>query len=103
MVLTKVVTQPVKKPRSVGLNKSIPKKNRNKRKSRLENKIFSNVSKPLYGVSADPNSDNGIRPPQHLLYKNKDKNNYPLMNTSTSIPIFPGRSPRNNHTSLVIH
>ena len=48
---------------------------------------FKSVSKPLYGVSTDPNSDNGIKPPHHLLYKNEDKSNYPLMDTSTSIPI----------------
>ena len=45
------------------------------------------MCKSLYGVSTDPNSNNGIKLPQHLLYKNVDKNNYPLMDTSTSIPI----------------
>ena len=35
----------------------------------------------------DPNSNNGLQPPQHLLYKNKDKNKYPHMDTSTSISI----------------
>ena len=48
---------------------------------------FRNVGKPLYGVFADPNSNNGLKSPRHLLYKSKDKNKYPLMNTSTSIPI----------------
>ena len=65
----------------------IPKKNRNKRKSHLENKKFRSVSKPLYGVLVDPNSNNDIKPPQHLLYKNEDKNNYPLMDTGASVPI----------------
>ena len=87
MVLTKVVTRPTKKTKGVGSHKLIPKKTRNKRKSRLENKKISSASKALYGVSADPNSDNGIKPQQHLLYKNKDKNNYPLMDTSTSVLI----------------
>ena len=45
------------------------------------------MSKPLYGISADPNRNNGLKPPQHLLYKSKGKNNYPLIDTSTSIPI----------------
>ena len=88
VILTKVVTRPTQKPRSVGLHKSIPKKNRNKRKSCLENKKLRSVSKPLYVVSVDPSSNNGIKPQRHLLYKNKDKNNYLLMDTSTSIPIF---------------
>ena len=61
MILLNVVTQPTKKTRSVGPHKLIPKKNRNKRKSRLENKKFRSVIKPLYGISA---------PLQHLLYKN---------------------------------
>ena len=45
------------------------------------------MSKPLYGVSIDPNSNKGIIPQRHILYKNEDKKNYPLMDTSTSIPI----------------
>ena len=32
-------------------------------------------------------SNKGVIPQHHLLYKNEDKNNYPLMDTSTSIPI----------------
>ena len=75
------------KPKSVGLHKLIPKKNRNKRKSRLENKKFGSVSKPLYRVSIDPNSNNDIIPQRHLLYKNEDKKNYSLMDNGTSIPI----------------
>ena len=49
VILTKVVLQSTKKPRSVGPHKSIPKKNRNKKKSSLENKKFRTVSKSLYG------------------------------------------------------
>ena len=63
VILTKVVLQPTKKPRSVSPHKSIPKKNRNKKKSRLENKKFRSVSKPLYGIPADPNSNDGLKPP----------------------------------------
>ena len=113
VILPKVVTPPTTKPRSVGPHKLIPKKNRNKRKSRLENKKFRSVSKPiygiskngnkrksclgnnkfrsmskpLYGISADHNNNNGLKPQRHLLYKSEDKNKYPLMDTSTSIPI----------------
>ena len=86
VILIEVLTRPTEKPKSVGPHKLIPKNNRNKRKSLLENKKFRSVSKPLYGVSADPNSNNGIKPPRHLLYKDEEKNNYPLMDTSTSIP-----------------
>ena len=36
----------------------------------------------------NPNSKkNDLQSTQHLLYKSKDKNNYPLKNTNTSIPI----------------
>ena len=45
------------------------------------------MSKPLCGVSVDLNSDNDIKPPQYLLYKDIEKNNYPLIDTNTSIPI----------------
>ena len=105
VILTKVVTQPTNQPklRSVGLHKLIPKKIRNKRKSRLENKKFRSVSKPLHGISADHNNNNGLKPLHHRLYKSKDQNKYPLMDTSTSIPIVSGRLRRNNHTSLVIY
>ena len=87
VILTKVIIQPIKKPRSAGLHKLMSKKNGNKRKSRLGNKIFKSVSKPLYGVHANPNSKNGLNLPRHLLYKSKDKNDYPLRNMNTSIPI----------------
>ena len=40
VILTKVVTQPTEKSRGVGPHKLVPKKNRNKRKSRPENKKF---------------------------------------------------------------
>ena len=87
VILLKVVTQPTEKPKSVGPHKSIPKKSRNKRKSRLENEKFRSVIKPLYGISVDHNNNYGLKPPQHLLYKSKDKNKDSLMNTSISILI----------------
>ena len=86
-ILTKVVLQPTKKPRSVGPHKSILKKNCNKRKSRLGNKKFRSVGKPLYWIHANPNSNNGLKSPQHLLYKSKDKKKCPFRKTSTMIPI----------------
>ena len=87
VVLTEVVLQPTEKPRSVGPHKSILKKNGNKRKSRLGNKKFRSVCKPLYGITADPNINNGLKSPRHLLYKSKDRNKYSLRNTSTLFPI----------------
>ena len=45
------------------------------------------MSNPLYGIPADHNSNIGLKLPRHLLYKNEDKNKYPLMETSTSISI----------------
>ena len=87
VILNKVVIQPTEKPRIGSPHKSIPKKNGNKRKSHLENKKFRSESKSLYGISVDPNSNNGLNPPRLLLYKSKDKIKYPLMDTSTSIPI----------------
>ena len=57
VILTEVAIRPIEKPRSVGPHKSILKKKSNRKKSRLENKKFRSVSKPLYGVSVDPNSN----------------------------------------------
>ena len=48
VILTEVVLQPTKKPRSVGPHKLISKKKDNQRKSRLGNKKFRSVSKPLW-------------------------------------------------------
>ena len=45
------------------------------------------MSKPLYGVSVDPNSDKGIIPQQHLVYTKEDKKNYTLMDTGVSVLI----------------
>ena len=87
MILAKVVTRPTEKPRGVGPHKLILEKSKNKRKSRLENKKFKIIIKPLYGISADHNDNNGLKPPRYLLYKNEDENKYPLVDTSTSIPI----------------
>ena len=88
VILTEVVLQPTKKPRSVGPHKSILKKNGNKRKSRLGNKKFRSVCKPLYGITADLNSNNGLKSPTHLLYKSEDRNKYTPRNTSTLLPII---------------
>ena len=87
MILTKVVLQPTNKLMSVGPHILISKKNNYKRKSRLGNKKFRSVSKPLCKITVDPNSNNSLKSPQHLSYKSKDKNKYPLMDTSTFIPI----------------
>ena len=45
------------------------------------------MSKPLYGVHANPNSKNSLKSTRHLLYKSKDKNDYPLRNANTLIQI----------------
>ena len=87
VILTKVVIQPIEKLKSVGPHKLIPKKNMNKKKSRLENKKFRSMSKLLYGVYLDPSSDEGNIQHQRLLYTNEDKKNYSLMDTSESVPI----------------
>ena len=60
---------------------------RMKIQSRLGNKKFRSASKPLYGISVDPNKNNGLKSTWRLLYKSQYKNKYPLMDTSTSIPI----------------
>ena len=87
VILTEVILGPTKKPRSVGPHKSILKKNGNNRKARLGNKKFRIVSKPLYEITTNPNSNNGLKPTRHLFYKSKDKNKYSVINTSTSNPI----------------
>ena len=92
MILTEVVLQPTKKPRSIDPHKFILKKNGNERKSRLGNKKYRSVSKPLYGIHANPNSINGLKSPRHLLYKSSNKNKYPLRNTSTLITIVGWKS-----------
>ena len=95
MILTEVILRPTKKPRSVGPHKSILKKNRNKKESRLENKKFRSVSKPLYEVSVDPSSDEDNVPQRRLLYTNEDKKNYPLMDNGVSIPIVAWKLTKN--------
>ena len=87
VILTEVVLQPTKKPRSVGPHKSISKKNGNKEKSCLGNKKFRSMNKSLYATHIDIGSNNDYLSQQRLLYTNKDKRNYPLMSTGTSIPI----------------
>ena len=62
MILTKVVTRPIKKPRSVGPHKSISKKIDNKKNACLENKKFRSVNKSLYGIHLDPDNDDGNAP-----------------------------------------
>ena len=87
VILTEVVLRHTKKPRSVGLHKWISKKNGNRRKSRLGNKKFRSVCKPLYWMTTDSNINNSLKSPRHLLYKSKDRNKYQLRNTSTLFPI----------------
>ena len=86
VILTEVAIQPTIKPRSVGPHKLISKKNRNRKKSRLENKKLRSVNEPVYSVLVDPSSDKGIISQQHHLYTNKDKKNYPLMDIGESVP-----------------
>ena len=83
VVLTEVVLRPTEKPRSVGPHKLILKKNGNKRKSRQENKKFRSVYKPTYRTTADRNINNSLKSSRYLLYKSKDRNEYPHMNTHT--------------------
>ena len=87
VILPKVVTRPTKKPRSVGSHKLIPKKSRNKKNSHLRIKKFRSIIKSLCEISAGHNNNNGLKPPQHLLYNGKDRNKYPFMDDSTPIPI----------------
>ena len=103
VILTEVVIQPTEKLRSIDPHKSIPKKNRNKKKSCLENKKFESVNKPLYVVSVDLSSDKANIPQQHLLYINEDNKNYPLMNTGASIPTVSWKLTKKQCTSLVIY
>ena len=83
VVLTEVVIRPTEKPRSAGPYRLILKKNGNKRKSRLENKKFRSMCKPLYGITTDPDINNGLKSLRYLLYKSDDRNKFPLKNTST--------------------
>ena len=87
MLLTKVVVQPTKKPRSIGPHKLISKENGNKKKSHLENKKFRSANKSIYWIHIDPDNDGDNVPQQHLLFTNEDKRNYPLINSDTYIPI----------------
>ena len=87
VVLTEVVLQPTKKPRSVDPHKSILMENDNKRKSHQENKKFRSVYKPTYGTTADHNVNNSLKSSRYLLYKIKDRNKYPHTNTYTLFPI----------------
>ena len=95
MILTEVVPRPTEKPRSVGPHKSISKKIGNKKKSRLENKKFRSANKSLYGIHVDPNNDDDNIPQQSLLFTNKDKRNYPLINNDTYIPIVTWKLTKN--------
>ena len=70
VILIKIVIRLTEKLKSVGPHKLIPKKNMNKKKSRLENKKFRSVSKPLYGVYVDPSSDERNIQHRRLLYTN---------------------------------
>ena len=53
------------------------------------------MSKPLYVVSVDPSSDEDNVPQWRLLYTNKDKKNYLLMDTGASIPIVAWKLTKN--------
>ena len=44
------------------------------------------MNKSLYGIHIDPDSDDNNVPQRCLLYTSKDKENYTLMDTGTSIP-----------------
>ena len=96
-ILTEVVTQPTKKPRSVDLHKLISKKIDNKNKTRLENKKFRSVNKSLCGihVDTDTDTDNDNVPQQHLLFTNEDKTNYSSNNNYTYIPIVTWKLTKN--------
>ena len=95
MILTEVVTRPIKKPRSVGPHKLISKKIDNKKKAHLENKKFRSVNKSLYGIHVDPDNDDDNVPQQRLLFTNKDKTNYPFTNNDTYIPIVTWKLTKN--------
>ena len=71
VVLTAVVLQPTKNPRSVGPNKLILKKNDNKRKSHQENKKFRSVCKPTYGTTTDHNVNNTKKTRNSGVYVNQ--------------------------------
>ena len=88
VVLIEVVLRPTKKPRSVGPNKSILKKNDKQWKSHQENKKFRSACKPIYGTTADHNVNNIEKSVRHLVYKSKARNTYPHRNTSTLFPII---------------
>ena len=87
VVLTEVILQPTKKPRSVGPHKLILKKNSKKRKSLQENKKFRGMCEPTYGTNVDHNINNGLKLSRHLSYKSKDRNKYSHRNTSTLFSI----------------
>ena len=95
MVLTEVVLRSTKTPRSVGPHKLILKKIDNKKKTHLENKKFRSVNKSLYGIHVDPNNDNDNVPQQCLLFKSKDKTDYPFTNNDTYIPIVTWKLTKN--------
>ena len=96
MILTEVITRPIKKPRSVGPHKSILKKIDNKKKVHLENKKYRSVNKSLYGIHVDPDDDDdGNVPQQSLLFTNENKTNYPSTNNNTYIPIVTWKLTKN--------
>ena len=95
VIVTEVVLRQTKNSRSVGPHKSKSKKNGNKKKSCLKNKKFRSVNKSFYGIRVDFDSDDDYVPQQRLLYTNKDKRNYPLINTGTSIPIIAWKLTKN--------
>ena len=60
VILTEVIPQPTKKPRSVGPHKLISKKIDNKKKARLDNKKFRSANKSLYRIHVDPDNDEDL-------------------------------------------
>ena len=60
-----------------------------------KNKKFRSVNKSLYGIHVDFDSDDDYVPQQRLLYTNKDKKNYSLMDTGTFIQIIAWKLTKN--------
>ena len=83
------------KPRSVSPHKLKLKTTTNNKKSRLKNKKFRSVSTQLRRGSTEPNSNTTNTLQQHLFYTNKNHNNYPFIDVSTSIPIVTWKPTKN--------
>ena len=95
MILTDIITRPIKKPRSVGPHKLISKKIDNNKKAHLENKKFRSVNKSLYGIHLDPDNDDDNVLHQSLLFTNENKTNYSSTNNNMYIPIVTWKNTKN--------